>query len=257
MAAGGAQRPAYPSARWCLLRLDIVMSLFLSANIRRQIVRPRTVAASLFACLILITSTTVVQSQAQTRSNCWCSELCGSSRRRVIQFLTALRELGHIEGRNLALVQRHADGDVERLPGLAAELVAAQVDVIIALGPAVWAAKQATTTIPIVIAFSGDPERQGTVARLAPPAGNRTALLVSPPTLPAKHELLCTHLPNADASASSTILKSQRQNQNSRRRRHFPCSLHDHSACSSPAFGSIGASLRCGSELSNSKEWWS
>ncbi|MBR0693258.1 hypothetical protein JQ553_08520 [Bradyrhizobium lablabi] len=73
--------------------------------------------------------------------------------------MTALRDLGYVEGRNLALVQRHADGVLDRLPGLATELAAAQVDLIIALGPAVWAARQATTTIPIVTAFSGNPER--------------------------------------------------------------------------------------------------
>jgi putative ABC transport system substrate-binding protein len=88
---------------------------------------------------------------------------------RVIQFLNALRDLGYVEGRNLALIQRHADGVLYRLPELAAELVAAKVDLIIALGPAVWAAKQATTTIPIVIAFSGNPEREGVVASLARP----------------------------------------------------------------------------------------
>jgi putative ABC transport system substrate-binding protein len=68
---------------------------------------------------------------------------------RVIQFLHALRDLGYVEGRNLALIQQHADGVLDRLPQLAAELVAAKVDLIIALGPAVWAAKQATTAIPI------------------------------------------------------------------------------------------------------------
>src|SRR5262245_14531142 len=52
---------------------------------------------------------------------------------RVVQFLAALHELGYIEGKNLVLVQRHADGVLDRLPGLAAELVAAQVDLIIAL----------------------------------------------------------------------------------------------------------------------------
>jgi putative ABC transport system substrate-binding protein len=93
---------------------------------------------------------------------------------RVIQFLTALRGLGYVEGRNLAVVQRHADGALDRLPELAAELVADKVDLIIALGPAAWAAKQATTDIPIVIAFSGNPEKQGVVASLAHPGGNLT-----------------------------------------------------------------------------------
>jgi putative tryptophan/tyrosine transport system substrate-binding protein len=111
---------------------------------------------------------------------------------RVIQFLHALRDLGYVEGRNLALVQRHADGVLDRLPPLAAELVAAKVDLIIALGPAVWAAKQATTAIPIVIAFSGNPERQGVVASLARPGGNLTGFSYMSGDLAGKRlELLC------------------------------------------------------------------
>jgi putative tryptophan/tyrosine transport system substrate-binding protein len=112
---------------------------------------------------------------------------------RVIQFLNALRDLGYVEGRNLAVSQRHADGVLDRLPELAAELVAAQVDLIIALGPAVWAARQTTTTIPIVIAFSGNPERQGVVASLASPGGNITGFSYISADLAGKRlELLCS-----------------------------------------------------------------
>jgi len=104
-----------------------------------------------------------------------------------------LRELGYIEGKNLTLVQRHADGVLGRLPQLAAELVAAQVDLIIALGPAVWAAEQTTATIPIVIAFSGNPERQGVVASLARPGGNITGFSYMSADLAGKRlELLCS-----------------------------------------------------------------
>jgi putative ABC transport system substrate-binding protein len=114
---------------------------------------------------------------------------------RVIQFLNALRDLGYVEGRNVALIQRPADGVSDRLPELAAELVAAKVDLIIALGPVVWAAKQATTTIPIVIAFSGNPERQGVVASLARPGGNLTGFSYMSGDLAGKRlELLCSAL---------------------------------------------------------------
>jgi putative ABC transport system substrate-binding protein len=114
---------------------------------------------------------------------------------RVSQFLNALRDLGYVEGRNLAIIQRHADGVLDRLPQLAAELVGANVDLIIALGPAVWAAKQATTTIPIVIAFSGNPERQGVVASLARPGGNLTGFSYMSGDLAGKRlELLCRAL---------------------------------------------------------------
>src|SRR3954447_22402253 len=92
----------------------------------------------------------------------------------VKEFRRALRELGHIEGQSLTITYRWADGRFERLPGLAAGLVASKVDVIIALGPATWAAKQATDSIPIVIAFSGDPVGNGVVSNLARPGGNIT-----------------------------------------------------------------------------------
>src|SRR5262249_10701651 len=105
---------------------------------------------------------------------------------RVAQFRDALPEVRYGEGHNLALTQRHADGALDRLPGLAAELVAGKVEVIIALGPAVWAAKQATTTVPIVIAFSGNPEQQGVITSLARPGGNLTGFSYMSSDLAAK-----------------------------------------------------------------------
>lgn len=93
---------------------------------------------------------------------------------RARQFHDALEGLGYREGANLKLTHRWADGKMDELPVLAAQLVADKVDVMIALGPAVWAAKKATTTIPIVIAFSGDPVGQKVVDSLARPGGNIT-----------------------------------------------------------------------------------
>ena len=93
---------------------------------------------------------------------------------RAKQFSDALRALGYREGSNLRLTHKWADGKMDELPVLAAQLVADKVDVIIALGPAVWAARNATTTIPTVIAFSGDPVGQNVVASLAKPGGNIT-----------------------------------------------------------------------------------
>lgn len=86
---------------------------------------------------------------------------------RVNEFRDGLRELGYVEGQNLAITYRWADGRLDRLPQLAAELVASNVDVIIAIGPAVWAAKRTTSTVPIVIAFSGDPVGNGVVPNLS------------------------------------------------------------------------------------------
>jgi putative ABC transport system substrate-binding protein len=88
-----------------------------------------------------------------------------------------LRERGYVPGRNLIIEYRFADGKPERLPELAAELVRLKVDVIVtAQNVATVAAKQATTTIPIVTALAGDPVGAGLAASLARPGGNVTGL---------------------------------------------------------------------------------
>jgi len=110
---------------------------------------------------------------------------------RVNDFRDGLRELGYVEGQNLAITYRWADGHLDRLPALADELVASKVDVIIAIGTAVWAAKRATSTVPIVIAFSGDPVGNGVVSSLARPGGNITGFSYMSTDLAAKRlELL-------------------------------------------------------------------
>ena len=110
---------------------------------------------------------------------------------RVRQFREAVEALGYAEGKTVQFRLRSANGNLERLPVLAAELVAAKVDVIIALGPATWAAKRATTVVPIVIAFSGDPVGDGMVASLARPGGNITGFSYMSSDLAAKRlELL-------------------------------------------------------------------
>ncbi len=87
-----------------------------------------------------------------------------------------LRKLGYVEGRNVVFVHREAEGHLDRLPQLAAELVATNVNVLVAIGPSVFAAKQATNRIPIVIAFSGDPVGVGVVSNLARPEANITGI---------------------------------------------------------------------------------
>jgi putative ABC transport system substrate-binding protein len=93
-------------------------------------------------------------------------------------FLQGLRDLGYLEGRNLLIEYRDAAGKTERFPALAAELVALKVDVIVAGGGtlAALAAKQATTTLPIVFAAVGNPVAEGLVTSLARPGGNVTGL---------------------------------------------------------------------------------
>ncbi len=92
-------------------------------------------------------------------------------------FVEGLRELGWIEGQNIVIEDRWADGKTDRLPALAAELVRLKVDAIFTSSwPAAVAAKRATTTIPIVIIAAGDPVGTGLVASLAHPGGNITGL---------------------------------------------------------------------------------
>ena len=98
-------------------------------------------------------------------------------------FLQGLRELGYVEGQNLVMVRHDAEGQLDRLPALAAELVQLPVDVMVTTGgvPATRAAMQATTTIPIVMTEAGEPVATGLVASLARPGGNVTGLsLISP-----------------------------------------------------------------------------
>ena len=107
-------------------------------------------------------------------------------------FRQGLRELGYIEGRNISLEYRSADGRVDRLPELAAELVRLKVDVMVTITPpGVRAAKQATSTIPIVMAAVDDAVEQGFVASLAKPGGNITGASSLNPQLSGKRlELL-------------------------------------------------------------------
>src|SRR5215471_223874 len=102
-------------------------------------------------------------------------------------FRQGLGELGYVEGKSIQLEIRWAEGKLERLPALAAELVGMKVDLIFAVSsPAVWAAKKATTKIPIVMPFSSDPVGDGIVASLARPGGNITGMSQMAPELATK-----------------------------------------------------------------------
>lgn len=119
-------------------------------------------------------------------------------------FVAALRqglsETGYVEGQNLNIEARWAEGRYERLPALAADLVDRKVDIIIATGgdAGARAAKQATSTIPIVFISGGDPVGQGIVAGLARPGGNVTGVsLLTFELAPKRFELLLELIPEA------------------------------------------------------------
>ncbi len=111
---------------------------------------------------------------------------------RIEAFRQGLRELGYVEGKNIVIEWRYAEGKADRLPGLAAELVRLKVDVIVTAGPApTRPAKEATVTIPIVMAQVNDPVANGFVASLARPGGNITGLSTLAPEISGKQlELL-------------------------------------------------------------------
>jgi putative ABC transport system substrate-binding protein len=115
----------------------------------------------------------------------------------LAEFGRAVQRLGWVPGQNLLVESRYARGDLSRLPALAAELVGLPVDVILVSSVAIPAARAATRTIPIVMAFAvNDPVEEGWAASLARPGGNLTGLTLHAPELAAKRlELARTVLP--------------------------------------------------------------
>ena len=122
-------------------------------------------------------------------------------------FRQGLRDLGYVEGRNLVIEYRSAEGKPEQFPALAAELVALKVDVIVTPGtPQALAAKQATKTLPIVFAAVADPVTSGLVTSLARPGGNITGLSLLFPELVGK---CLEHLKQAVPGTTRVAVLSQ------------------------------------------------
>jgi putative ABC transport system substrate-binding protein len=129
---------------------------------------------------------------------------------RTEPFRQGLRELGYVEGKNIVIEYRYAEGKLDRLPALAADLVRLKVDIIVTAGPsATRPAKDATTTIPIVMTQDSDPIANGFIASLARPGGNITGLSTLAQELSAKRlELLKEIVPKLSRVAvlgTSTI----------------------------------------------------
>ena len=98
---------------------------------------------------------------------------------RLAAFVEGMREQGYADGRNVALDVRYADGKLDRLPEIVRELLERKPDVIVLAGSqAIWAAKKATSTVPIVMVSVADPVGQGLIASLARPGGNVTGLAI-------------------------------------------------------------------------------
>jgi putative ABC transport system substrate-binding protein len=139
---------------------------------------------------------------AQTTAKTWRIGFLGSSsaagyESRVAALRTGLREFGYVEGKSLAIEYRWADGRYERLPGLARELLQSNVDVLVTYGtPGSLACKDATSTVPIVMATAGDAVATSIVASIGRPGGNITGMTFFNPELAAKRlELLREVLP--------------------------------------------------------------
>ncbi len=146
-------------------------------------------------CSLLLAPCSAVEAQQPTkipRIGYLDGALPSTNAARIDAFRQALRQLGCAEGKDIVLEIRNADGKLDRLNELAAELVRLKVDVIVGYGPAATrAAKAATATIPIVMTQDPDPVGNGFVASLAKPSGNITGLSTLAPEISGKQlELL-------------------------------------------------------------------
>ena len=140
--------------------------------------------------------------EAQGPGKLWrVGAISGGTQSRIPEFVAAfpqgMKDLGYIEGRDFVMEWRFAEGEYERIPGFAAELVRSNVDVfLLTTAAAIRPVQRATSTIPIVMAYSTDPVGNGFVASLARPGGNTTGLASSgDDSAPKQVELLTTIVP--------------------------------------------------------------
>ncbi len=144
-------------------------------------------AVVLTLSLVLAPFAAEAQPAAKVARIGWLTNIPASSTQPPEAFRQGLRDLGYVEGRNVVIEYRSYEGKLERLPALAAELVALKVDVIVTVATRhALVAKQATRTIPIVFIGAGDPVASGLVTSLARPGGNVTGLALLFPELVGK-----------------------------------------------------------------------
>jgi len=142
----------------------------------------KTALSSILVVVVLLAAVTAEAQQSTKipRIGYLSGGFASSGAPRIDGFRQDLGELGYVEGKNIVIESRHAEGKPDRIPALAAELVRLKVEVIVTGGGggATRAAKEATKTIPIVMAGDVDPVGQGAVTSLARPGGNVTGLIV-------------------------------------------------------------------------------
>jgi putative tryptophan/tyrosine transport system substrate-binding protein len=177
----------------------------------------KVVLLSILAVAVQLTVTMTVEAQQPAkipRIGILLGASASFQSARVEAFRQRLRELGYVEGKNIVIEPRYAEGKLERLPDLAAELVRLKVDVIVtAGGPTSLAAKKASTIIPIVFTGHADPVGTGLVSSLARPGGNITGLSTMAPDLDGKRlELLKEAFPKVDRVAFLWVAADSRGN---------------------------------------------
>ena len=189
----------------------------------RQIMKQKFIGIAL--CAMLFTLSLPAEAQQPARIHRIGILIAASTSvysARVEAFRQRLRELGYVEGKNIVIEYRYAEGKLERVSDLAAELVQLKVDVIVTTGPGILAAKKASATMPIVFAADSDPVGSGLVSSLARPGGNITGLSIMTPDLDGKRlELLKEAFPKVARVA--LLWQSTSSTGNLRSHRHGGC----------------------------------
>ena len=147
-------------------------------NIRGKFMTKNKIVFALALCTMLFAPNPSAEAQQPKKVHRIGYQSAGSSAEREGAFRQGLRELGYVEGQNIVIEWRFAQGKADQVPRNASELVRLKVDVIVTGGPTdTRAAKAATSTIPIVMTSDTDPVERGTVASLSRPGGNITGLV--------------------------------------------------------------------------------